>query len=94
MATAASQVAAHAVRRASGGWQMNSVALRETSLRVGTPRESESWIVCRGMTRDVVDGSVACPMRGRVALDVCHDCRFLETVPGEWRRWSCGTSER
>jgi hypothetical protein len=46
------------------------------------------------MTRDVVDGSVACPMRGRVAVDVCRDCRFLETVPGEWRRWSCGTSER
>jgi hypothetical protein len=72
---------------------MASVVVRE-SAALAPAAVSESWIVCRGMTRDVVDGSVACPMRGRVAVDVCRDCRFLVTVPGEWRRWSCGTSER
>ncbi|HET6820217.1 MAG TPA: hypothetical protein VFH98_06650 [Candidatus Limnocylindria bacterium] len=70
---------------------MNSVTVRETSLRADTPRESESWIVCRGVTRDVVDQVVACPIHGLVNIEACQDCRFLETLPGEWRRWSCGT---
>jgi hypothetical protein len=72
---------------------MTSVVVRE-SASPSLPPANDSWIVCRGMTRDVVDGTVACPLRGTVAVSVCRDCRFLETVPGEWRRWSCGTDDR
>jgi hypothetical protein len=72
---------------------MTSVVARE-SAPPGRSAASDSWIVCRGMTRDVVDGTVTCPLRGIVPVDACRDCRFLETVPGEWRRWSCGTNER
>jgi hypothetical protein len=73
---------------------MGSVAAQESAWAPGGSGDRDSWIVCRGLTRDVADGMVVCPLRGMVNVQVCRDCRFLETVPGEWRRWSCGLDER
>jgi hypothetical protein len=52
------------------------------------------WIVCRGETRDVVDGVVACPIQGPMHVAVCAECRHLEAVQAEWRRLECRTTER
>lgn len=45
-----------------------------------------AWVVCRGETRLVAHGSVACVAGGRVPLSRCLDCRYLETSSGERTR--------
>ena len=52
------------------------------------------WIVCRGATRDVVDGVVDCPAHGPIDVAECADCHFLEAVQAEWRQMECRTPER
>lgn len=73
---------------------MVTMMVPEPAAPVSSASDSENWIVCRGVTRDVVDGTVVCPARGSIDVAVCQECRFLETVSGEWRRWSCGAGER
>jgi hypothetical protein len=45
----------------------------------GTPE----WVACAGMTRDVVDGRVACPKGNWRAVGDCLDCRELLTTSNE-----------
>ena len=43
------------------------------------PPIDDDWVVCLGETRLVVDGFVACPLRGggTVLMEICADCHLL-----------------
>ena len=43
----------------------------------------DSWIVCAGHTRDVIDERVICPRLGSVTLGDCLGCHLLVTVARE-----------
>jgi len=61
-----------------------------------TARDSAAaWIVCRGVTRDVVDGMVACPFGadGVAAFEDCLECRHLETLRDDRSQPDCATDE-
>jgi hypothetical protein len=47
------------------------------------PLPTLTWIVCHGRTLRVSDNMIDCPLRGRVAPDLCVTCHFLETVEAE-----------
>jgi hypothetical protein len=54
------------------------------------------WIVCLGALRDVVDGSVACPLAADEAttLEECLGCRRLALLSNEREpETSCSTDE-
>ena len=48
---------------------------------------SDDWIVCQQMTLDVVERAVLCPMGGMADVADCRSCRFLQSLPHEWRWW-------
>ena len=53
-----------------------------TRVSVDVPA-GDSWIVCAGHTRDVIDGLISCPLLGSVALSDCLGCHLLVTVAQE-----------
>jgi hypothetical protein len=57
------------------------------------PAVEEDWIVCLGETRSVIDGMIACPLRGRsVPVGLCGDCHLLTWRHDEREaRPSCST---
>jgi hypothetical protein len=55
---------------------------------MGTNVPRLEWIACEGWTRDVLAGEVSCPLRGRISLSVCMDCRHLMATSAERARTS------
>jgi len=54
----------------------------------------QAWVVCNGGTLLVARRSVACPLRGRVPVRLCMECRYLVTSSGERTRdRSCTVGE-
>ena len=64
-----------------------------TRVSVDVPA-GDSWIVCAGQTRDVINGLVSCPLLGPVALSDCLGCHLLVTVARERDvRRACSVAE-
>jgi hypothetical protein len=54
----------------------------------------DSWVVCAGHTRDVIDNRVTCPRLGSVSLTDCLGCHLLVTVARERDdRRACSVAE-
>ena len=73
------------------------MAMAEVEERVRRPAAivvGIEWIVCRGETRDVVEGIVDCPGQGVIGVTECTHCRHLQALQAEWRQPGCGTADR
>jgi hypothetical protein len=67
---------------------------RRTDIGQALGDDHPSWIVCRGKTRDVIQGMVHCPQNGTASVDVCLGCHLLATLARERNlRLGCTTAE-
>jgi hypothetical protein len=78
--------------RVIGGIEV-TVSLKGSPGSDASHRTVTSWIVCLMATRDVVEGTVICPLGGNAPMTRCVDCHLLQALESDWRRVYCATPE-
>jgi hypothetical protein len=61
----------------------------------GLPGQPPEWLVCLGVLREVVDGSVVCPLakESTMPFEECFECRHLAVHSKDRARESCSTDD-